>query len=221
METNKQKSLFLKNLGVQCRKLPDVGNANTAYLDMSFLYGSDEETALNLRSTDVGRGLLKTQVDLHGRHFPHISEEDQMVFADARGDVHPAFTLLHTVFLRHHNHLAKKLIQQHPSWNDETIFQEARKINVAILQHITYTQYLDALLGEGNNVTVPLSEGHMDYYDKTVDGSILTIFSTAAFRYVYFFNNIKKLLLKTFHIGVESILKSLLNCVDEDISRRS
>ena len=42
------------------------------------------------------------------------------------------------------------------------------------------------ILGEGNNVTVPLNEGHRDYYDKTVDGSILTIFSTAAFRYLYF-----------------------------------
>ena len=104
---------------------------------------------MNLRSTENPFGLLKTQVDVHGRHFPHISEEkEEMVFGDARGDVHPAFTLLHTVFLRNHNHLAKKLIQQHPDWTDEKLFQESRKINVAILQHITYTEYLDALLGK-------------------------------------------------------------------------
>ena len=49
--------------GNSCRKLADVGNANTAYLDLSFLYGSDEETALNIRSTDEGQGLLKIQVN--------------------------------------------------------------------------------------------------------------------------------------------------------------
>ena len=37
-----------------------MGNANTAYLDLSFLYGSDEETALNLRATNEGRGGVGT-----------------------------------------------------------------------------------------------------------------------------------------------------------------
>ena len=162
--------------------MADVGNANTAYLDLSFLYGSDEETALNIRSTDEGQGLLKIQVDSRGRHYPHFSQNGVMVFADARGDVHAGFTLLHTVFLRNHNRLAKELRQQNPGWNDENLYQEARKINGALLQHITYTQYLDTLLGEGNNVSVPINEGHENYYDKTADATVMMIFSTAAFR---------------------------------------
>ena len=105
-----------------------------------------------------------------------------MIFGDSRGNVHAAFTLLHTVFLRNHNRLAKKIVSQNPTWNDEKVYQEARKINVALFQHITYTQYLDTLLGKGNNVTVPTNEIHRDYYDETIDASIRMIFSTAAFR---------------------------------------
>jgi len=176
------RSKLFEHQGNSCRKLADVGNANTAYLDLSFLYGSDEETALNIRSTDEGQGLLKIQVDSRGRHYPHISPDGVMVFADARGDVHAGFTLLHSIFLRNHNRLAKELRQQNPDWNDENLYQEARKINGALLQHITYTQYLDTLLGKGNNVTVPLNEGHENYYDKTADASVMMIFSTAAFR---------------------------------------
>ena len=174
--------LILIFIGQNCHKLADVGNANTAYLDLSFLYGSDEETALNLRATNEGRGLLKVQLDHRGRHFPPISKEGSMIFGDSRGNVHAAFTLLHTVFLRNHNRLAMKIVTQNPDWNDEKVYQEARKINVALFQHITYTQYLDTLLGKGNNVTVPTNEIHRDYYDETIDASIRMIFSTAAFR---------------------------------------
>ena len=32
--------------GRNCRQLPDIKNANTAWIDVSFIYGSDEEEAL-------------------------------------------------------------------------------------------------------------------------------------------------------------------------------
>ena len=77
-----------------------------------------------------------------------------MNFGDSRGDVHPGFTMLLTIFLRNHNKLASTLATFHPTWSDEILYQEAKKVNTALLQHIAYTQFMDALLGDKNDVKV-------------------------------------------------------------------
>jgi hypothetical protein len=82
-----------------------------------------------------------------------------MNFGDSRSDVHPGATLLHTAFLRSHNRIATFLAKVHPDWSDETIFQETRKINIAIYQNIVYTEFMNALLGDGNDVQVTAETG--------------------------------------------------------------
>ena len=57
--------------------------------------------------------------------------------------------------------------------------------SIALFQNMVYTQFLDALLGPSNNVTLDQSETeihHQNFYDSKVDGSIKMVFSTAAFR---------------------------------------
>lgn len=74
---------------------------------------------------------------------------------------------------RYHNMLARKLKAIHGDWSDETCFQEARKIAIAVFQHITYTQFMDALLGVPNEVSVTETKGkHVAFYDPTQDASI-------------------------------------------------
>ena len=57
-------------------------------------------------------------------------------------------TILHTMLMRQHNSLALSLEDMNPHWNDEKLFQEARKIVIAQFQHITYHEYLPSILGK-------------------------------------------------------------------------
>lgn len=67
---------------------------------------------------------------------------------DVRANVHPHLTAMHTLWMREHNRIAHALANFNPTWGDEMLYQESRRIVVAQLQHITYTQWLPELVGE-------------------------------------------------------------------------
>ncbi len=168
-------------------------NAVTSYLDLSQVYGSTAAIADALR-THVG-GLLKTSP---GGLLPYdnstyftpaqlalfnmandsgaVATQNLFVTGDVRGNENVELTALQTLFVRNHNLIASQLQREHPGWTDEQLYQEARKINIAEYQYITYTQYLPDLLGPG---ALPAYRG----YNPNVDASIATEFSTVAFRF--------------------------------------
>jgi hypothetical protein len=50
--------------------------------------------------------------------------------------------------LREHNRLAGELARLNPHWDDERLYQEARKIAIAEHQAVTYYEWLPIILGE-------------------------------------------------------------------------
>ena len=159
-------------------------NDTTAFIDASMVYGTDATRAAALRSFSGGQ--LKTTAN--GSLLPYnttllpndnegsLPGEKLFIAGDPRANEHVGLTAMHTLFVREHNRLADEIAAANPTWDDEQIYQRARRIVGAIVQSITYNEYLPALLG----TEAPQTDAAT--YDPTINPSIENEFAAAAFR---------------------------------------
>ena len=75
----------------------------------------------------------------YGRPGP-LPQSSMFVTGDSRGNENVELTALQTTVSRNHNRIAAQL-QSNPTWTDEQLFQEARKLNIAEYQSIIYNDY--------------------------------------------------------------------------------
>lgn len=95
---------------------------------------------------------------------------------------------MHTVFLREHNRIANYLSILNPQWDDETLFEEARKIVIAEHQHISYYEWLPYFLGLDSLLRLNIiynARGFINDYRPDVNPSVLNDHTTGAFRYYH------------------------------------
>ena len=169
-------------------------NQLTSYIDASQVYGSTLDLAISLRNltNDLGRlreGLSfnygKPLLPFNTRHFvdcrrdPRQSNIGCFLTGDVRANEHLGLISMHTLWFREHNRLAAGLKQLNPFWNGDKLYEEARKITGAQMQHITYVHWLPLILGPQGMQKLGTYQG----YQPNIDASISNVFAASAFRF--------------------------------------
>ncbi|MCH7950628.1 MAG: peroxiredoxin [Candidatus Dadabacteria bacterium] len=156
-------------------------NKITAWIDASNVYGSDVERAIALRTND-GTGRLDTSagdlLPFNTEGLPNDGGPDPSLFlaGDVRSNEQVGLTSMHTLFVREHNRYVEELAAERPGLSGDRLYERGRRFVGALMQAITYNEFLPALLGEG---AIPAYNG----YNPNVNASIANIFSAAAYRF--------------------------------------
>ncbi|XGW08547.1 hypothetical protein V3C99_011124 [Haemonchus contortus] len=128
-------------------------NMVSSFIDGSTVYGRTDEEAEGRRTLEDG--LLQSS-DFHPVPF-----EDSLT----------STTLLREIWTFQHNSVAQKLRELNPNWCDDQLYQEARRIVISQIQHITVHEYLPLLIGKESMVYYNLSDmpdGFARFYNPKV-----------------------------------------------------
>lgn len=199
------RSVFDPTTGTSLHNPRQQVNVLSAYVDASNVYGADETRATALRAMDgTGKLKTSSKAGKEPRELlpfnvgglPNASftaQNKSYVAGDVRANEHSVLVCMHTLFVREHNRIcddlsntrgtykefAKALPPNKPGKQrmrrDAAIFQRARKIVGALMQVITYEEFLPALLGK--NALKPYAG-----YNSRVNAGVSNIFSTVAYR---------------------------------------
>jgi peroxidase len=183
------------------------GTITTSFLDLSQVYGPDEETHRALRAFAGGRMLAqdyagtanirtefgplsveysvtnmppsRTTTGLHvDSTFSRLNPDEVCTAGDPRASENMGLLLMQTLFLREHNLRADALAAAHPQWDDETVFQEARRRNTALWQHLLVDEWAATLFGPDFVEQL----GPYTGYNADIDPSTRVVFATLALR---------------------------------------
>nr|AAO33164.1 major ampullate gland peroxidase [Trichonephila senegalensis] len=173
-------------------------NRSTASLDASIVYGTNDDRANSLRTLD-GTGKMIVSRTENGNLLPVNTSDTTDIFCteeekskskcfysgDARVNQHVLLTSMQTVFVREHNRIASVLKTLNPQWEEQKLYQEARRINIAQIQCINYKEYLPVLLGSDlmHKYSLKVLNGPAGTkYDPNIRLSTWNVFAAAIFR---------------------------------------
>ena len=185
------RSKSMEGTGTSLDNPRQYANGITSFIDASAVYGSDEKRVNWLRTFEGGKlktstgnllpwntvsGEFNDVVDLINSPFMGDDTGQNLklfVAGDVRANENPLLLAMHTVFVREHNRLCDEFAEEHPSWSDETLYQNARRMIGAYLQKITFEDWLPVM-----GVLLPEYSG----YNDQMNPGIFNVFSAAAFR---------------------------------------
>ncbi len=165
-------------------------NEISSFVDGSAVYGRDSIYADWLRTHVDGKmkmssgnnlpfntidGELNSPQDPAAPLIDNATKQFSKLFVggDIRANENIFLTALHTLFVREHNTQCDRVKREHPSWNDEQIYQHVRKIIGGTIQAILFEEWLPTL-----GVELPAYSG----YHSSVNPGIFNVFSAAAYR---------------------------------------
>lgn len=162
-------------------------NHLSSFIDASQVYGRNKEVQDELRTFQGG--LMRTSEE---NYLPRSTEDFTcnadgtgacFVGGEDRNTENLALLGVHTLFVREHNRLANALRSKHRDWDDEKLYQEARRINIAQIQNIIYKEWLPLIIGSRANDIVPQNSGYFTGYDSSISPALANEFGVAAFRF--------------------------------------
>lgn len=165
-------------------------NEITAFLDASNIYGSDKARSEWLRSFENGKlktsegnllpwntvsGEFNNKIDPNTPALANDTHVNDKLFVggDIRANENPLLISFHTLFIREHNRLCEVIKSKNPNWDDEKIFQSAKRKVTAYYQSIVFNEWLPI-----QGIFLPEYSG----YNPEINPGISNLFSAAAFR---------------------------------------
>ena len=114
--------------------------------------GTDEEWPLKLFepggmrfnpefTDELGKPLLDTPLGID--HTTPEMRETLFAVGGDRANAVPQVSMLNTLFLREHNRLADLIVQSHPDWNDQRVFDAARAVVTVMFIKIVVEEYIN------------------------------------------------------------------------------
>ncbi|KJH50715.1 animal hem peroxidase [Dictyocaulus viviparus] len=106
--------------------------------------------------------------------------EKNMIFPVNNENFSRIKSILEQIWTNQHNRIAEKLKELNPTWDDEQLYQEARRIIIAQIQFITVNEYLPLLIGKETMDKYKIINSFDDFtnlYDETIDPNTLNSFA--------------------------------------------
>ena len=150
----------------------EIMNKASAFMDQSIIYGTEEVQTQKVRTFSGGK------MNLGPKNILPTDNLGKYTISSDRLTAIPLGAIFAVMFSRNHNNLASSLEQLNTSWDDEKLFQEARRINIALLQKFILS---------GRVIEQVAKKRVNESYSENFDPSVSVEFSTATYRFLHYF----------------------------------
>lgn len=172
-------------------------NLINSWLDNSNIYGNTKEEEAQLRAFYGGRLEVSYFKGAAGPLLPskcpfnafYLLKKRDVCFisGDDRVNQYPTLTAMHTLWVREHNRVAGELWKINPHWDDERLFQEAKRIVNGIYQNIVYWEWLPLIIGNDLigifDLQPQKDDRYFTGYDESIFPNVAVEFAVAAARF--------------------------------------
>ncbi|XP_053377788.1 peroxidasin homolog pxn-1-like isoform X2 [Mercenaria mercenaria] len=185
MEVRRSAPVFCPDATSNGVSLRQQTTSLTSFVDASNVYGSSASRQEELRENENGYR-LKTAIFGNQERLPNgpsdtctltNSSQDCSAAGDGRVNEVPTLTSYHFLFVKEHNRIADTIKEFYD--NDETIFQETRRILIAIMQKIVYDEFLPSFFSQKGLSEYKLQSSANYVYNPDTDPTMLNAFGIA------------------------------------------